>query len=226
MFKRIYHRFTHTATHPQATTTVPDPVQLTAQEGNRIVPDTETMSGEGQGGNEPPAKRTRFELGPEINENTWELPPSLLDYVHKYMGLHIADKVIDDQILHNSPVPSNLRKAPQLDTYIKKLLQDNAKFTTLKHERTLRLMQDKLWKVFGPLTQLWAAIEGEKAQSPEDEALESISTSFYQSIMLLAQVFNSLSHHRRENIISALMDSQTRVKEILKTQSNHKIPMP
>ena len=37
--------------------------------------------------------------------------------------------------------------------------------------------------------------------------------------MLLAQVFNSLSHHRRENILSALMDSETRVKEILKTQS-------
>ena len=64
----------------------------------------------------------------KVTKNTWELPPSLLDYVHKYMGLHIADKDIDDQILHNSPVPSNLRKA----TSIKNLLQDNAKFTTLK----------------------------------------------------------------------------------------------
>lgn len=139
-----------------------------------------------------------------------------MEYVHKYMGTHLDDKGVETGKLKDNPIPSNLRQAPKLDGYIRTILQSNSKFITLKHEKTWHLIQEKLLKVFGPLSQLWVAMDNEKEQYPEYENINSALTFFDQSVMLKAQIFNSLSYHRRENILSVAMDSPARVKEILK----------
>lgn len=199
MFKRLYHRIDHDNTV--------DPE----------VPPGDTQRDE-EHVEEPSAKRARFELDDDSHDS-WELPAALCDYVHKYMKSHIPDKDVKEKVLAQNPVPSNIRKVPELDSYIKILLQDNSKYSTLKMEKAFKNVHDKLHLVFGPLSKIWAMMDSEKEQNPKDEALKEVSNLFEQTILLLAQTHNSMAYHRRENVLSTLIDSTTKVKDILKNQS-------
>ncbi|XP_066912456.1 uncharacterized protein [Clytia hemisphaerica] len=168
---------------------------------------------------QPPAPTDRFELDPEAAEEKWELPNNLLEYIHKYIKLHVADKDIKDSIVWENPVPTNLKQVPDLDSYIRTILSNNNKSITLKSEKTLKTIQDKMFLVFGPLLKIWDAVDQEKSRNPEDESTVHLSHLLDQTILLLSQIQNSCNYHRRENILSTLIDSSSRVKDILKNQS-------
>ena len=64
----------------------------------------------------------------------------------------------------------------------------------------------------------------EKNLIPENEeeaaaGHHDIALVFEQTILLIGQAFNSLAYQRRLNILSTLIDNNTRVKEILKEQT-------
>ena len=198
---------------------------VTQQELNSI-PDTEIQSGDGEKEEdppqdiEPPQKRQRFELGADNHDNDWELPSCLVEYIHKYMKSHVSEKDIKEKVLIENPAPTNIKPTPELDGYIRNLLQNNTKHVTLKQDRTLKLLHEKLRNVFGPLSKLWAVIDLEKDQYPEDESLEEMGKWFEQTVLLISQLFNSFSYHRRENVLQTLLSSNIKVNEILKDQSN------
>jgi len=76
---------------------------------------------------EPLTKKARFELGECYQEeDSWELSPCFIEYVHKYIGVHVTDKEIKEHILEQSPLLSNLRKVPELDSHIRNILQQNS----------------------------------------------------------------------------------------------------
>jgi len=58
---------------------------------------------------------------------------------------------VDECILKDSPIPNNVRKVPELE--IKNFLQDNVKLT-LKQERALKFIQEKLLNTLGRFSQL------------------------------------------------------------------------
>ena len=92
------------------------------------LPETEITSGQGEvtegkeEGSEPPAKRQRFELGSDNPDNDWSLPDSLVDYLHKYMVSHVSEKNIQEKVLTDNPVTTNIRSTPELDTFIRDVL--------------------------------------------------------------------------------------------------------
>ena len=191
-----------------------------SEELNETLPDTEIQSGEGEKDDEPPQKRQRFELGTENQDFDWELPSSLVDYLHKYIKCHVSDKDVKEKVLVESPVPTNIKPAPELDAYIKNLLQSNSKHLTLKQDKTLKSLHDKVRNIFGPMSKLWAVIDNERDQNPNDDLLEDMGTWFEQTVLLTSQLFNSLAYHRRENILLTLMSTSSKVHEILKDQSS------
>ena len=73
--------------------------------------------------------------------------------------------------------------------------------------------------VFGPLTKVGCAIEFEKDANPDDGSLSQVAQALDQIVMLLGQAHNAISYHRRGNILTTLIDTSPRVKEILKNQS-------
>lgn len=147
------------------------PGQLPAQEETKVDSNEKTSISEvvvtpdgkrkqNEDMNDPPPKKIkRFELGGTDTECTWELPQGMLDYVHKYMATHASEKDIKDHILLQNPVPINLKKVPGFDSYIKELLMENNKSVTLKNERVLKSVQEKLAIVMGPLSRLWKIME-------------------------------------------------------------------
>ena len=168
-------------------------------------------------------KKQRFELKCG-EENSWDLPSGLAQYVQKYMNQHIPEKEIIEKFLSNYPVPNNIKSPQVLDNYIKELLNDNKKVVTINHEKVLKSLQEKITYIMGPLSTLWSIMEAERdqldANNEEAESLNEMSSLFEQTALLIAQTYNSVAHHRRANILSTLIDNQTKVKEILRDQSD------
>ena len=114
-------------------------------------------------------------------------------------------------------------KGLKLDEYIKELLSDSKKLSTLNQEKALKGTQDKVALILGPLTRLWSIMEAEREALPDDDEAISghmeIATLFEQSILLISQAFNAITYHRRLNILNTLIDNSIKVKEILKERS-------
>ena len=102
---------------------------------------------------------------------------------------------------------------------MKNLLNDNSKFNVMKVERTLKTIQEKVHNVFGPLSKLWCLMDEERDRYPENKDLQSISSLFDQVVLLLGQTENAIAYQRRENILVTLLDSGSKVKDMLKSQS-------
>ena len=98
----------------------------------------------------------------------------------------------------------------------------------MNHEDTLKSIHDKIGHVFGPLLKLWTVMEEEKqiameyidSKNGDTIPLMEVSTLFEQSILLLAQAFNATSYFRRKSILDTLFNVKSKVKEILKEQSD------
>ena len=110
------------------------------------------------------------------------------------------------------------------DEYIKELLSNNRRLSTLNQEKQLKGTQEKIASILGPLIRLWNIMESEWEALPDndDEATSGqleIATLFEQSIILRGQAFNAVTYHRHLNILNALIDNSIKVKETLKERS-------
>ena len=231
MFSRILHRLTkENANVNESTIPVTPQVQGSTENhqgstGETVAqPSLKRPAQDDSGSN--PSKVPRFELE-TASFKQWELPTGLTEYLHKYMCQHVADKEIKEQVLVDNPIPSNIKRTPVLDNYIKELLLENKRSLTLNHEETLKCLQDKFGNVLGPLLRLWNIMEEEKealinelGDEEDSSPVIAISALFEQSILLLGQAFNSTSYFRRKNILETLIDGKTKVKEILRDQSD------
>ena len=139
------------------------------------------------------------------------------------MLTHVSEKDIREKILAINPIPYNVKGTQKLDEYIKELLSDSKKLSTLNQEKALKGTQEKVASILGPLTRLWSIMEAEReALADDDEATSGhmeMATLFEQSILLIGQAFNAITYHRRLNILNTIIDNSIKVKEILKERS-------
>ena len=73
-------------------------------------------------GSQSAAKIVRFKL--EVySSNGWDLPirVSMVEYLKKYMHIHILSKDIKEKILKGNPVPANVKQPQVLESYTKYL---------------------------------------------------------------------------------------------------------
>ena len=139
------------------------------------------------------------------------------------MLTHVSEKDIREKILAINPIPYNVKGTQKLDEYIKELLSDSKKLSTLNQEKALKGTQEKVASILGPLTRLWSIMEAEReALADDDEATSGhmeMATLFEQSILLIGQAFNAITYHRRLNILNTIIDNSIKLKEILKERS-------
>ena len=87
------------------------------------------------------------------------------------MLTHVSEKDIREKILAINPIPYNVKGTQKLDEYIKELLSDSKKLSTLNQEKALKGTQEKVASILGPLTRLWSIMEAEReALADDDEA--------------------------------------------------------
>ena len=221
MLSRVFRR--NTSVHTNAVP-VEHPVEPQVQGTSNAHTEIQSSSGKRkQSRNEEteiPTKYSRFELEGESNSKGWDLSSGLASYLNKYMSTHVSEKDIRERILQNNPVPRNVKVCQRLDEYIKELLLENKKSSTLYHEKILKRIQEKIVSVLAPLTKLWSFMEEERELvSPDDEASDGhqeIARLFELTILLVDQVFNSVACQRRLNVLNTLIDNSVKEKEILK----------
>ena len=56
----------------------------------------------------PKIKFARFEATP-VQNNSWELPKDITDYVHEHLKKFLTDKDIKQPILADNPIPENVK---------------------------------------------------------------------------------------------------------------------
>ena len=72
-------------------------------------------------------KWIRFKAIPKEAQNNWEVPDEMTKYANKYFEKYVSDKELNDSITLNSPVPTNLYKAKNMDDYFGDLLENQRK---------------------------------------------------------------------------------------------------
>jgi len=75
-----------------------------------------------EGGDDPPAKRARFEVAMADQEWAWELLAELAEYVQKCIYNFVKEQQLYDSILQKNPVPTNANFFKKVDAFIKELL--------------------------------------------------------------------------------------------------------
>ena len=55
------------------------------------------------------------------------------------MLTHVSEKDINEKILATNPIPYNVKGIQKLDEYIKELLSNNKKLSTLNQEKALKV---------------------------------------------------------------------------------------
>ena len=64
----------------------------------------------------------RFRIVPKGEKFKWNLPSSMIDYTNLHFRNYIPDNDINEKILTENPVLSNLKEVPVLDKFVKTLL--------------------------------------------------------------------------------------------------------
>ena len=77
----------------------------------------------------------------EEDQNGYELPTELVEYVDKYFNKFVPDKEIKDSVLFGNPVPSNIQKPKSLDDFYKDLLEEKRKRVEQNFDDVLTKLQ-------------------------------------------------------------------------------------
>ena len=142
----------------------------------------------------------------------------MADYANLHFKNYIPDKGINEKILTENPVPSNLQEVPVLDDFVKILLVSQTVNTT---DHQMEKFQEKFLQVMGPLSRLWKGLEDVRNESSEavDLPVDTFVTLIEQTKILLGQASTSISYARRLNILKTLLKDPRKAKTLLKEKA-------
>ena len=169
---------------------------------------------------EASATNTRFNVilkGKEFKRN---LPSSMAEYPNLHFNAYIPDKDVEEQLLTENPVSSNLQQVKPLDNFMRSLLPSQT-VTTSYHE--MERFLEKIQAVIGHLSHLWKGLEDIR-KAPSDKAVEvpvdKFVTLVEQVTLLLGQASLSVSYTRRLNILKMIAKDPRKAKAMLKENEN------
>ena len=167
-----------------------------------------------------PKSSKRFTIKNEEDEYMWDLPEDMMKYAEKHFNTFIPERDLKEAICVENPVPSNICSVKKLDKYLRDILKEKAKQTTLSTDRVFEKIQTKNLEVMGPLTKLWLSIDqavnskGDEQQTPI--TLEDLLQYIEQTVLLIGQTNVSLTYHRRLNVLYSIMNNPAQSKSLLK----------
>ena len=99
---------------------------------------------------------SRFKIVTKKEERNWELPGDLADYANTHFRDYIPINDIEEDVLTNHPVPTNILEVKKLYDFAKSLLATQTK--CLNNDSTMENFQKRIRQVLGPLSRLWTGI--------------------------------------------------------------------
>ena len=142
----------------------------------------------------------------------WSLWEDMVSCTLKQFHSFITGAELEDRILYQNPIPSNLPPPLPLDQFLKGVLEENHKYSQMQEDIFLRKnaaeVESYVTKnVLSLMSQIWQKIEvstQRKTDSVEIDLCEFKELT-EQSIMMLGQVFHNITYNRCLHIFNALM---------------------
>ena len=125
---------------------------------------------------------------------------------------------MNEKILMENQVPSNLQEVPVLDDCVKTMLVLQTVITT---DSQMGKFQEKILQVMGPLIRLCMGLEDVRNESSEavEVPVDTFATLIEQTTLLLGQASLSISYACRLNILKALPKDPCKAKTLLKEKT-------
>ena len=169
----------------------------------------------------PPRKKRKKEgrfcpLSKE-EDNAWDLSKDLAKYTTKNFNTYVSEKSIKHSILEKCPIPDNIGKPKNLDSFAIDLLLESHKKFVLENDKVLKKTQSKIYDVMGPLGTIWEEIR--TIQNKDGKAKlsgDKVITMLDQTVLLLGQVNNSINFQRRSNVMRALVKDKNKASTLIK----------
>ena len=142
----------------------------------------------------------------------------MADYANFHFKNYIPDKDINEKILTEDPVTSNLQEVPVLDDFVKTLLVSQIVITS---DCQMGKLQEKNLQVMGLLQRLWKGLEDVRKESSEavEVSVDTFATLIEQTT-LLGQASLPVSYSRRLNILETLLKDPCKAKTLLKEKNS------
>ena len=187
---------------------------------DQAAPEAEDQANEGQEGNgaaeqannptvAPEDRPSCYDLVPVAGrqeENSWNLPVELANYVNLNSRTFVPSKQLREQILDFYPVPSNTDLVPSMDEYMTSIMRSNSTIA-IQRDDELKAVQEAVRHVNGPLADAWTLVE-QFRKEPEnpDNALDAagLAERLQFAIALIGQATNRLSFYRRVNALTSI----------------------
>ena len=115
-------------------------------------------------------------------------------------------------------------KVHSLDVFIRDTMKEERRNHELTKDSILEKVQEKTRDAFGALSRVWTYLQEVTSSDYEDEDesiqvdLDLLLTHNQKTVLILAQALNTITYHRRFNVLSVLM-TQTEAKSILKEKA-------
>ena len=122
---------------------------------------------------------------------------------------------MNEKILMENQVPSNLQEVPVLDDCVKTMLVLQ---TVITIDSQMGKFQEKILQVMGPLIRLCMGLEDVRNESSEavEVPVDTFASLIEQTTLLLGQASLSISYARRLNTLKALPKDPCKAKKLLK----------
>ena len=159
----------------------------------------------------------RFHIVSNEDQFKWGLPSELASYANTQFEKYIPGKSIHDAICEVHIVPNNLNQVKKIDEFLRDLLTEKNKNNSLAVDEILGKIQKRTLSVMGPLSKVWLKLENAKKSDAPPLSLDEILSLPEHTICLLGQTSNSISYHRRCNILSIVCSPQE-AKNLLKNE--------
>ena len=140
-------------------------------------------------------------------------------YVNQLFEKYIPDKDIEESLLVENPVPSNINVVRQLDDFVKSIVHQS---NVIPMDSIMEKFQEKLRDVLGPLCKAWDSLEKVKtSNSTEIEVpVEELITLVEKSVLLIGHTSNCISYNRRLNILKVITKDPRKAQSLLKEKAD------
>ena len=136
--------------------------------------------------------------------------------------MYVPEDSSKEAILCQNLVPDNLDNVKKFDDFLRDISKEKRKTNEKNIENVLEKLQRKNFDAMGPLPKLWNILQGAKG-AEEDAVQISINDLLHyvkQTVLLLGQISNAITYHRRLNVLGRVMNCQYQVKSVLKEKAS------
>ena len=207
-------------------TTLPPPVRENISESARrerkgrhsspYSPATRITSDSDSSGNEPTIKR--FKMVPEDRWYKYKISRSKAFFVNEHFELYLSEKELHSNIFKENPVPDNVEQVKKLDDFAISVLKDRRgsdRNELINKDTVLDKIQLKMIDVIGHLSRLWDIVKKATVSNKQSVTalLDDMRNFIVKIALMVGQISNTITYHRRYNLLYNLMLSWNKSKK-------------